>query len=304
MSLTTITAKIAGKYPKAILQLRTFKALHRFIRFSRPFKDIPFMWEYVCRSAVAHASDESWALKADKLGVRDFVAARIGSKYLIPLLGHWEDPADIDFDSLPHSFILKTNNGCGTNIFVHDRDTLDRPWAIAKLRKDLVFPYPELSGQRHYSLIKPAVIAEQLMSQGNGASSLNDYKIHCVNGEPVRIYVFTGRDEVAHFDFKVMAFDTDWNEHPEALNEGYKAAPGSIERPACLDEMLDCARKLAQGEEYARIDFYVIDGKIYFGEITLTPDTVCHPAFTTDGMNPILERIKADRRSGRSKATF
>lgn len=304
MSIVNVIASVAGRFPKAVMQLRTFKAMHRFVRFGGEFDKLPFMWAYVCRAEIANGNNPDWALKADKYRVRRFVADRIGERYLIPLYGAWDNPDDIDFDSLPESFILKTNNGCATNIFVHDKAALDRHDAVRRLKKALAFPYPQLTGQLHYAPIRPCVIAEQLMEQGGGAGSLTDYKVHCVNGEPVRIYVFKDRDEVTHFDFKVMAFDAEWKEYPEALTERFRSAPGEIARPECLDEMLDAARKLAAGEEYARIDFYIINGRIYFGEITLTPDTACHPAYPPTAMNPILDRIKADRRSGRSNHSF
>lgn len=294
---------IARRCPKLIIQLRSLKALRRTVRLNGPFAEIPDMWTYVFRAALANGNNSQWALKADKLLVRDFVAQRIGEQYLIPLLGSWENANDIDFDALPDRFILKTNNGCATNVFVHSKADLNRSKAIADLNGALRFPYPDLTAQHHYSLIPPRIIAEQLMVEP-GRQSLTDYKIHCVNGQPVRIYVFCDRDEKTHFNFRVMAFDTDWNEHPEAINEPFRAAPGSIKRPAQLNEMLRCASALAKGEEYARIDFYLIEGKIYFGEITLTPDTAAHPAYPRRAMNPILDRIKADRLAGRSSATF
>lgn len=304
MNLLSIIGAFASRFPRLIMQLRSFKAMRRFVSFTEPFDEVPFMWEYVCRAELANKDNPDWAMKADKYAVRRFVADRIGEKYLIPLYGVWEKPEEIDFDSLPDKFILKTNNGCATNVFVRDKSRLNRSEAVVSLRKSLAFPYAELTGQPHYSLIEPRVIAEKLMEQGGGAGSLTDYKIHCVNGEPVRIYVFRDRDEVTHFDFKVMAFDEQWREYPEALTDRFRAAPGTIERPACLGEMLDAARRLSAGEEYARIDFYIVDGRIYFGEITLTPDTASHPAYPVTSMNVILDRIKADRRNGKSPKTF
>ncbi len=301
--IVNLLAKIGRAFPKLVIQTRAFKAAKRFVNLTGPLDKTTCMMEYVFRSASFNAKNKDWAMKADKLAVRDFVAKRIGEQYLIPLLGAWEDGNDIDFDALPDKFILKTNNGCATNIFVHDKSKLDKAKAITDLNKALKFPYPELTAQQHYSLIPPRIIAEKFMKE-EGRTSLTDYKIHCVNGKPVRIYVFLDRDEKTHFDFRVMAFDTDWNEYPEAINERFRAAEGSIKRPENLDELLRCAHELSKDEEYARIDFYIIDGRTYFGEITLTPDTSAHPAYPTKGMNVILDRILADRQEGISKNTF
>lgn len=286
------------------MQLRTLKGLHRFYNFDCKFEDIPCMWVYVYRAELANRNNPTWARLADKYAVRSYIEQTIGSRYLIPLLGEWENPGDIDFDALEAPFVLKTNNGCGTNIFVHDKSTLDRKGAVESLRKTLTFPYPELTAQHHYALIPPRVIAEKLMVEKGSSHSLTDYKIHCVNGEPVRIYVFKDRDEISHFDFKVMAFDKEWKEYPEAITESFRTAPGAIGRPEQLQELLECARRLSADEEYVRVDFYIIDGQIYFGELTFTPDTAAHAAYPVDGMNPILDRIKADRRAGKSKRIF
>lgn len=298
-----LLAKIGHHYPKFVIQARSLKAIKRFVNLNGPFDKIPHMMEYVWRAELANADNKEWAMKADKLGVRDFVAERIGKQYLIPLLGAWKDASEIDFNALPDSFILKTNNGCATNVFVHNKSELDIPRAIKQLNQALVFPYPDLSGQPHYALISPRIIAEKLMVEP-GHTSLTDYKIHCVNGEPVRIYVFLDRDEKTHFDFRVMAFDPEWKEYPEAINKKYRANPSSIDMPENISELLQCARELSKDEEYARIDFYIINGKIYFGEITLTPDTAAHPAYPLKGMNAILDKIKADRKAGLSKNPF
>lgn len=270
------------------------------------FEDIPYMFLYVSKAMLANGNNKTWATMADKYRSRQFVADRIGEEHLIPLYGFWENPEDIDFDKLTPPYVLKTNNGCGTNFFVHDNSEVDRENIVKVLKKDLSFPYPALSGQLHYSLIKPGVVAEKLMSQGNGQSSLYDYKIHCVNGVPQRVYVFSDRGltKEDHFKFKMMAFDTNWNPIPEAVTEEYRADPASIERPVCLEQMLDFAAKLSADEEYLRVDFYIIDNHIYFGELTCSPDTAISKAYPLNGLNQVLDVIKADRKAGKSKRPF
>ncbi len=293
-------AKVAAQCPGLIANLRYFKKFHRFGNFKGDVDTMSLFVDYVFRVMLENGGNQRWALRADKYAVRAEVASIVGDKYLIPLYGHWDNPEDIDFDSLPDSFVLKTNNGCGTNIIVHDKSTLDRKAAVKQLKKSLEFPYPQFTGQLHYSLIKPCVIAEKLMVE-KGHKSLTDYKFYCVNGEPVRIYTFMERDEVHHFDFKVMAFDPQWNEHPEALTEKYRAPEGAIKAPAQLGEMMDIARKLSADDEFVRVDLYLIDGRIYFGELTYTPDSAFAAAFVANGMNPMLDKIKADRRAGKTR---
>ena len=299
MSLTKFIANIAKLSPSTIWRLRHFVHFHNFVKLNPDFEDIPDLWTYVIRASIENKNNARWALMADKYAVREVVKNTIGEKYLIPLLGKWDKGEDIDFDTLPDSFILKTNNGCGTNIFVHDKSKIDKPAIIAQLNKALQYPYPELSGQLHYSLIKPCIIAEKLMIQDGGRSSLTDYKIHCVNGEPVIIYTFSDRDELTHFDFNLNSYTPAWQEIPPFTSpEEIRNNKPAANKPACLDEMLELARKLSAGEEYVRVDFYITDGKIYFGEMTYTPDTRIHPAFKSyrKVMGYILDRIKATRR--------
>ncbi len=264
--------------------------------------------EYVCRASVANKNNARWAVMADKYAVREEVKKLIGEEHLIPLYGHWENPADIDFDSLPAEYILKTNNGCGTNIIVKPDKQINREEIRQQLSKTLAFPYSELSGQLHYSLIPPAVIAEKLMNQGNGQKSLIDYKVHCVNGEPRIVFVFSDRNEIDHFNFSVKPYTLKWQEIPQYTSPADlpENLPVSPDKPAGFDQMIELARKLSVGEEYVRVDFYIIDGHIYFGEMTYTPDVGYHKFFRPymQVMDYILDCIRSDREKGVSSATF
>lgn len=298
MTPKNIIAKFARRRPSTVWRLRHFKHFHNMLKLNTSFKDIPDLWTYVVRASIKNGNNARWSLMADKYAVREEVAKLIGKQYLIPILGHWERPEEIDFNNLPEQFILKTNNGCGTNIFVHDKSKLDRGAIVAQLKKDLAFPYPELTGQLHYALIKPCVIAEQLMDQP-GATSLTDYKIHCVNGEPRIIYRFSERGEIDHFKFKLNAYTPQWQQigHYQSPEEVTDNAP-DLDKPECLEELLALARKLSAGEEYVRVDFYIIDNHIYFGEMTYTPDVGAHHAFVPymKVMDYILQQIKNEHK--------
>lgn len=308
MSKYTPIARIARRFPKTIHRVRYFKHLYKLINFNGPISKVNSLMEYVCRASVANRNNARWALMADKYGVRSEVEKLIGKEHLIPLYGHWENPEDIDFDALPQEYILKTNNGCGTNIIVRPGKQIDRENIKLQLRKALDFPYSELSGQLHYSLIPPAVIAEKLMDQGNGQKSLIDYKVHCVNGEPRIVYVFSDRDEINHFDFNVKPYTLKWQEIPHFTSPADlpEDAPVAPNKPAGFDKMIDLARKLSAGEEYVRVDFYIIDGVIYFGEMTYTPDVGYNKFFRPymRVMDYILNCIRTDREKGVSSETF
>lgn len=308
MSIYYLLAIVAKHCPKTIIRLRYFKSLHKTVNLNGNFSKIPNLGTYVLRSAIHNRDNRRWALMADKYAVRKEVARIIGEKYLIPLYGHWSHPEDIDFDSLPDSYVLKTNNGCGTNFIINKESKVDRRHIVATMRKALSFPYPELSGQLHYSLIPPCIIAERLMVQGNGRKSLTDYKIHCVNGIPQAIFVFRDRDEVDHFNFNVKPYTTKWQIIPpgSTISAIKDSAPVAPDRPKCLDHMLKLAAHLSEGEEYVRVDFYIIGEQIYFGEMTYTPDVLFHSCFKhyQGVFGDILTKIGEDRRNGVSTNTF
>lgn len=298
MPIIDLIAKLAAKMPYTVQKARYFKHFHKWPNLKQPVGEMPDFGHYVASRTVENRANRRWGLMADKYAVRQEIDRILGPGHLIPLLGVWERGEDIDFDALPDSFILKTNNGCGTNIFVHDKKSIDREDIVRRLNHDLRYPYPQLTGQLHYSLIPPRIVAEEIMLQDGEAKSLTDYKIHCVNGEPITMYVFSDRDEVDHFKFTMKAYTADWRALPPSKTpDDVRADAEAPGRPEWLDEMLDMARKLSVGEEYVRIDFYHTDGKILFGEMTFSPDTIFHSCYAPyqPAMKYLLAKIAAAR---------
>lgn len=213
-----------------------------------------------------------WAMYADKVRVREYVKSKGLGHILLPQYGVWDDASKIDFASLPAQFVLKTNHGCCTNIIVRDKDSLDKEAARSRMNSWLRQKFGRETGERHYRLIPPRILAEKLIDparQHSGADSIVDYKIWCVFGQPKYIFVSYDRsDDLLTVDL----YDTDWQRRNELLNygNGYILPERPMPRPECLDEMLRYASVLAADEPEARIDFYEVDGRPVFGEITLT----------------------------------
>lgn len=213
-----------------------------------------------------------WALLADKIAVRDWVKKQGFSEILIPVYGVWDRGEDIDWESLPDKFVLKTNHGCGTNIIVPDKNKADRKEIEATLNGWLKKTFGSESGETHYKHIRPQIYAEEFLQPGkqqSGASTLVDYKIWCINGEPLYIFTCSGRTEDTII---IDLYDPSWKRCSEYLifEKEYKYDPTPLKRPECLPKMLEIARKLSAGEPQMRVDLYEIDGKPYFGELTLT----------------------------------
>ncbi len=202
---------------------------------------------------------------ADKYLVRDYVKEKIGEEYLIPLLGVWDSPDEIDFDKLPNQFVLKVNWGSGQNIIVKDKSKLDIEDAKAKL-KEWMKPRSNhyyYSFEWSYKNIKPKIIAEQFIQQLN--NDLYDYKFFSYRGKVKNLFVVSDRFNKKYFDF----YDTDWNKLP--FERLYHNSPNGIAKPQNLDKMISLAERLSKDFPFVRVDFYDIEDKIYFGEITFYP---------------------------------
>lgn len=204
---------------------------------------------------------------ADKYKVRDYIKSKGFENLLIPLLGMWEDAREIDFDALPNRFVLKCNHGCKMNILVQDKDKLDKQAVIKQLNKWKSIDYGKSSYELHYSNIKPLIICEEFLPVKDD-SEIVDFKIHCFNGVPKFIGLCFDRDPVTRIS-KGAIYSPEW-ERLNLLKENNDNV--SFPKPDNLSEMLNIAVQLSKEFPYVRVDLYSIKGKIYFGELTFTPD--------------------------------
>lgn len=210
------------------------------------------------------------SIVSDKLLVRDYVAEKIGSEYLIPLFGAWEKYDDINFEKLPEKFVLKCNHDSGGLVICTDKGKLDYRKTRNKLEKSLKSNFFYIGREYQYRNIKPMIICEQFISDGGKVPM--DYKIYCFNGKPDVILVCKDRFSNNTHRASYLYFDQDWNFLP--LNKGDdKLESIDVPKPQHLDKMIEIAKELSKDFVFARIDLYNIEGKIYFGEITLSPNS-------------------------------
>lgn len=201
---------------------------------------------------------------ADKYSVREYIKEKIGEEYLIPLIAVFESVAEIDFDQLPEKFVLKATHGCGWNVLCHGKSKLDREAVLKQLDHWLHTNLFDSSREWQYKNIKPRIVCEKLLETPDG-KALYDYKIFCFNGTPKIIEVDVGRFERVTRNM----YDTDWNLMPCQCS--FPNVPFPLEKPEQLPKLLELATALSQEMPYGRIDFYVHEGRIYFGEITMHP---------------------------------
>ena len=211
-----------------------------------------------------------WSLCADKYNVRKFVEERGCGDMLNQLYGCWSRVGDIDYASLPESFVLKTSNSSGQVIIVKDKRQFNVGAANKKLNRWLHFVYGLTNAQLHYMRIEPCVIAERLLvNTASSDESLVDYKIWCFDGVPESVLVVYGRKGE---DYKLSVFDLQWNNISDKTLKRTSPHFGGdcIAKPASFDKMVEAAKKLSAGFPEVRVDFYDISGNPIFGELTFS----------------------------------
>lgn len=216
-----------------------------------------------------YGDTSEWPRLADKYLVREYVKERIGERYLTKLYGCWDNADDIDFSSLPEKFVLKTNHGCGTVIPIHDKKTIDKSSVCKQLDTWIKHRYGYLTVEPHYLKIQPVIYAEELIENDSTfSSSLVDYKVFCFSGKAYCILVCSDRIIGKHVNLSF--YDCNWNIRPEMLDGRHKGETVIVQKPQCLQELIALAEKLAQGHPQVRVDFYISNNHIYFGEMTFT----------------------------------
>lgn len=200
----------------------------------------------------------------DKFEVRSYVAKTIGEEHLVPILGVWDSPEDIDFDKLPSKFVLKCNHNSGLGMCIcENKDELQTDRVISGLEKGLKQNYYLTGREWPYKNVKRRIIAEKFLVDESGVE-LKDYKIYCFDGK-VRL-IMINSDRNSKCATKADYFDEDFN-HIDMI-WGYEQADITPKKPAHFEEMKMLAEKLSKDMPHVRVDFYVADDKVYFGEMT------------------------------------
>ena len=217
----------------------------------------------------------------DKYAVRQYIADKGLSDILIPIYGGaYTDFDEIDFDSLPDSFVIKATHGCKMNYLVPDKSRFDREDCRREVRRWLNTTYGTYSMEPHYYTIAHRVYIEKYLSR---AEELVDYKFHCLNGEPRFVLVCSDRKSDGGKAMQVTRdlYDTHWQLIDEIVTMGdEKRGSGAMKKPERFEEMVSIARTLSADFKFVRVDLYELDGQIYFGELTFTPAHCVFPHFS------------------------
>ena len=202
----------------------------------------------------------------DKYRVKDYVSSIIGEKYIIPTIGIWDNPENIDWDILPNQFVLKTTHGGGNSgvVVCKDKNSLDKQQVISKLKKALRLDIYKQSREWPYKDVPRRIIAESYI-EDEETKELRDYKFFCFNGKVKFLFVGSERQkpgEGVKFDF----FDKDYN-HLN-LRQGHPNSKNLPAKPYCFEEMKSVACLLSKDLPHVRVDLYEANKHVFFGEMT------------------------------------
>lgn len=204
---------------------------------------------------------------ADKYKVRDYVRKCGLGNILVPLIGAYNYVEDIDWDKLPNRFVLKWNFGNGGNIICKDKRKLNIDGCIKDLKRFHKLRFHLIAAEPQYKVEK-RLLCEEYIEGVDGEPPI-DYKIYCFNGEAKFVLCCHGRGSKIHPTFYI--FNKEWK--LQRLNkQGLNAPEGfTLSKPDGLDDLFRYAEILSKPFPFVRVDFYLKDGRGYFGELTFTP---------------------------------
>lgn len=202
----------------------------------------------------------------DKYEVKKIISKAIGEEYVIPTIEVYEKFEDIDFEKLPNQFVIKCTHDSGGLVIVKDKTKLNYKKARKKINHCLRRNYYWSSREWPYKDIHPRIIIEPYMEDLKN-HELIDYKIMCFDGKAKMLFTCTER--FSEDGLKVTFFDLEWNKLP--FERKYKSSSKKIEKPVNFQKMIEFSEKLSQEITFVRVDWYEINGKLYFGELTFYP---------------------------------
>ncbi len=259
-----LPGKIFGRgYDKAEMKRKFRKVFDRDVNFNNPQTlNEKIQWLKL------NVRENFHTIVADKYRAREYWR-QFGGESLIPLLYVTDDWRNIKLENIPDEpCIVKCNSGSGNYEIIRDKGRVDYKKLRNSCRKWMAVNYYYVSQEWQYKNIKPCIIIEKLLLDKKGRIP-NDYKLHYINGELQFVYCSIDREgknyrSIYSPEWKRM--DMEWvasRDHKGGL------IGDNIPSPPTFGRMKEIAGQIAQNFKYVRIDFYDVDGKLYYGEITL-----------------------------------
>lgn len=260
----SIKSYIARKIPEKWLPDEIYiKRTYRRLMGNELNLDNPQTFNEKLQWLKLHDRRKEYIKMVDKYKVKEYVASIIGDEYIIPTIGIYKKFDEIDFDKLPKQFVMKCTHDSGGNVICKDKSKLDIEEAKEKINSSLKTNYYWKWREWPYKKVRPRIIIEPYL-EDKKIHELRDYKFFVFSGNVKLMFIASNRQGKGetYFDF----FDRDFK-HLDIIN-GHPMNPNGVEKPKNYEKMIELAEKLSNNVPQVRIDFYEINGKVYFGEIT------------------------------------
>lgn len=203
----------------------------------------------------------------DKYEVKEYVSKLIGAEYIIPTIGIYDRFEDINFNELPNEFVIKCTHDSESTIICKDKNNMNVKEIKNKIKYLLKINFFYMGREWPYKNVKPRIIIEKYMASKE-QPELIDYKFFCFNGEPKFIYVSEGLSN--HATATISFADMDY-ELMDFYRKDYKPFEKLPPKPKNFEKMKKLAKILSNKIPFVRVDFYEIEGRVYFGELTFFP---------------------------------
>lgn len=250
--------------PRANTRLLFLKKFGRFPNL----KDPQTLNEILLKEKLAYfGTDPEIRRCADKYTVRDYVRSRGCGDTLNELIAVYDSVTDIDWDALPQQFVMKWNFGCGYNIVCADKSRLSKRAALRQMRRWGREPFWCYYSELQYRGVPKKILVEKFLGTPDGKPP-EDYKFYCFHGQAYCVMVCRGREagwpKFYFFDrsFRLMRINRDSKEAPAGF---------TLPKPAGFEQAVQIADRLSDGFPFVRVDLYLTEGRVYFGELTFTP---------------------------------
>ena len=212
-----------------------------------------------------HYHNNLTTICADKYEGRHFLKEKGYGDLLNEIIAVYDTISELKVADLPNQFIIKATHGSGWNLLCTNKNKIN--WFIWKkimnlwLTNTIFWPGREWP----YKNMKPRLIVEKFLTDESG--QLMDYKFFCFNGKAQFIQANKGRDTANHAQ---NFYDLNWNIQP--FGKDLLPRPDiKINPPVQLNKMIQIAEDLSKDFPFVRIDFYEVETKIIFGEMTFYP---------------------------------
>lgn len=257
--------RLLGKYGQALNDEQYLKKLFKLKLGKELNLDNPKTFNEKLQWLKLYDRKPEYTVMVDKYAVKQYVADKIGEEYIIPTLGMWDKFEDIDFDALPNQFVLKCTHDSGGLVICRDKKQLDLKKVKEQIERSLKRDFYLTVREYPYRDVPRKIIAEKFMVDESGYD-LKDYKFFCFDGIVKMLFIEKDRAK-GHNGHKVDFFDENF-EHLPITTGGYPYSEPPYQKPEKFEKMKELAEKLSTGVPQLRVDFYNVNGKIYFGELT------------------------------------